>query len=157
MYDLYDLRLVHTVKIVCTICTFVDLGWGDVVMASKMKGALSASLRAESDAVRSRFDRADSVMGETSSPNDAGENAKCLAPEEPSPRVVRDTFTFPENEYVLISQIQDRCLQLATMANKSEILRAGLKSLSDMSDEELLKIFSELPKIKPGRPSRKKR
>jgi hypothetical protein len=117
-------------------------------MAGEMKKALAASLMAEDKAVRNRFDRADTILGETT--KSAEVSAPVIVP------VVRDTFTFPEADYALIAEIQDRCLRSATMINKSEIVRAGLKALTRMSDVELAEIVGGLTKVKPGRPGRNK-
>jgi hypothetical protein len=117
-------------------------------MAPNMKAALSASLLAEDKAVRDRFDQADKILGETTQSVEMA--APAIVP------VVRDTFTFPEDDYGLIAEIQDRCLRSATMINKSEIVRAGLKALSMMSDVELMEIVGGLTKVKPGRPARGK-
>jgi hypothetical protein len=117
-------------------------------MAPNMKAALSASLKAEDAAVKNRFDRADSILGETAKSEEVA--APAIVP------VVRDTFTFPEDDYGLIASIQDRCLKSATMINKSEIVRAGLKALAMMSDVELMEMVRGLTKVKPGRPARGK-
>lgn len=113
-----------------------------------MKAALSASLKAEDAAVKSRFDRADAILGQ-------GKNSEEVATSAIVP-VVRDTFTFPEDDYALLGLIQERCLRSATMINKSEIVRAGLKALAMMSDAELMEIVGGLTKVKPGRPAKGK-
>jgi hypothetical protein len=117
-------------------------------MAPNMKAALSASLKAEDAAVKNRFDQADKILGETTKSVEVA--APAIVP------VVRDTFTFPEDDYGLIGLIQERCLRSATMINKSEIVRAGLKALARMSDAELAEIVGGLTKVKPGRPGRNK-
>jgi hypothetical protein len=115
-----------------------------------MKSALGASLKAEEQAVRSRFDRAESVMGE-------GKSATLI---RPSPkgvgRVIRDSFTIPDDEYEMISLIKKRCMKAGVSANKSEVLRAGLAALNGMSDRELAKVFQDLARVKTGRPPTKK-
>lgn len=117
-------------------------------MAKKdMKSALGASLRAEEQAVRSRFEKAETVLG-----------ARKSAPHPPpqpsngAGKVIRDSFTIPEVEYELISRIRQRCMKAGVSANKSEVLRAGLAALSKMSDRELTKMFEALSRVKTGRP-----
>jgi hypothetical protein len=128
-------------------------------MASKMKSALAASLQAEDAAFKSRFERAEAVLGSGDSKEIQSPSSQKLEtiPNVIVAQVVRDTFTFPDQDYALISEIQERCLRSATMINKSEIVRAGLNSLSKLSDSELLEIISGLTKIKPGRPPRKQK
>src|SRR4051812_40864329 len=100
-----------------------------------MKSALGASLKAEEQAVRSRFEKAESVLGQGKS-----------APREQQPsngdgKVIRDSFTIPGDEYELISRIKKRCMKAGVSANKSEVLRAGLAALDAMPDRELAKLF----------------
>jgi hypothetical protein len=114
-----------------------------------MKSALGASLKAEEQAVRSRFEKAESVLG----------GGKSLPRQEQSPRpsngasrVIRDSFTIPGDEYELITRIKKRCMKAGVSANKSEVLRAGLAALDSMSDRELTKMFEALSRVKTGRP-----
>jgi hypothetical protein len=120
-------------------------------MAKKdMKKALGASLKAEERAVRSRFERAEAVLGKKApepqvkpSRNGAG-------------RVIRDSFTIPGDEYALISRIKKRCMKSGFSPNKSEVLRAGLAALDAMTDKDLARALGELPKVRTGRPAAKK-
>lgn len=117
-------------------------------MARKsMKSALSASLKAEDDAVQTRFEKADSLL------KDKGD----VAPEPPAakPRVVRDSFTLPTEDYELIAGLRQRCLDLAVGVTKSEVIRAGLHALNKMPDHELMDVLAGLTKVKTGRPAGK--
>lgn len=122
-------------------------------MAKKdMKKALGASLKAEEQAVRQRFDkkdkfaRAESVLG-------GGGKLPGPAREGKHERVVRDSFTMPTADYGLISTIKQRCLKKGVSASKSEVVRAGLAALEAMSDRELVELVEKLPKVKTGRPA----
>lgn len=121
-------------------------------MAKKdMKRALGASLKAEEQAVRSRFEKAESVMG--------GGKSAPRAPEQPrngADKVIRDSFTIPGDEYELISHIKKRCMKAGVSANKSEVLRAGLAALEAMPDKDLANLLGKLPRVKTGRPPVKK-
>lgn len=122
-------------------------------MAKKdMKSALGASLKAEERAVRSRFEKAESVLG-------AGKSAPHgeQSPRNGAGKVIRDSFTIPSDEYELISQIKKRCMKAGINANKSEVLRAGLAALREMPDRELAKLFGVLTRVKTGRPAIKRR
>jgi len=115
-----------------------------------MKSALGASLKAEEKAVRTRFERAESVMGE-------GKSApRIQQPANDIGRVIRDSFTIPDDEYELISNIKKRCMKAGVSANKSEVLRAGLAALNGMPDRELARVFQALARVKTGRPPTKK-
>ena len=76
------------------------------------------------------------------------------APKKPEPRkkVVRDTFSFPQDDYQDIRLLQDRMIALGHVATKSEALRLGLKVALALNDQDLEGFFLELEKLKPGRP-----
>jgi hypothetical protein len=117
-----------------------------------MKSALGASLKAEEQAVRSRFERADSVLGQgRSAPPE-----QQASPSKRDSKVIRDSFTIPSDEYELISRIKKRCMKGGISASKSEVLRAGLAALDAMPDTYLVKLLEKLPKVKTGRPPMKK-
>jgi hypothetical protein len=67
-------------------------------------------------------------------------------------KVVRDSFTMPENEYNVLAVLKKQCLASGLDVKKSQLLRAGLKSLSEMSQASLKKQLSKLDEIKIGRP-----
>lgn len=116
-----------------------------------MKKALGASLKAEEQAVRSRFEKAETVLSKK----------RGAAPAQPPPpqngagKVIRDSFTIPDGEYQLISRIKKRCMKVGIGANKSEVLRAGLAALDAMTDQDLARLFEKLPRVKTGRPPAK--
>jgi len=67
---------------------------------------------------------------------------------------VRDSFSMPENEYKVLSEIKKKCLANGIEVKKSELLRAGLKSLGEMSLVTLKKQLAKLDAIKVGRPAK---
>jgi hypothetical protein len=71
------------------------------------------------------------------------------------PKLVRDSFTMPESDYVRIKALKTRLLQAGVEIKKSEVLRAGLLALEGLSDTQLQKIVSQVERIKTGRPSGK--
>lgn len=115
-----------------------------------MKKALGASIGAEKDAVKSRFERAESVMTRRQPSSKSVENGAAKAD-----KVIRDSFTMPASDYESITRIKQRAMKVGIGTNKSEILRAGLVALNGMPDREFLKLFQKLPKVKPGRPAGK--
>jgi hypothetical protein len=70
-------------------------------------------------------------------------------------KLMRDSFTMPALEYAAIGELKARAAKLARPAKKSELLRAGIKLLSDMSDKQLLAALAAVPPIKTGRPKSK--
>jgi hypothetical protein len=121
------------------------------VAKKDMKSALGASLKAEEQAVRSRFEKAESVIG-------GGKPASRAQarPRNGADKVIRDSFTIPGDEYELIARVKRRCMKAGISANKSEVLRAGLAALDAMPDRELAKLFQDLTRVKTGRPSARK-
>ncbi|WP_246475405.1 hypothetical protein [Diaphorobacter ruginosibacter] len=70
------------------------------------------------------------------------------------PKLVRDSFTIPKDEYAVIDDLKLRGAQLGHQAKKSELLRAGLKLLASLNDQQLLAALRAVPAIKTGRPSK---
>lgn len=70
-------------------------------------------------------------------------------------KMERDSFTMPKEEYAQIAALKKRLETLGKPAKKSELLRAGLKLLSSLSDTELQASLSAIPTIKTGRPKKK--
>lgn len=68
------------------------------------------------------------------------------------PKLVRDSFTIPKDEYVAIEMLKQRAAALAHPIKKSELLRAGLKVLAGMSDTALRNALKAVPLLKTGRP-----
>jgi len=72
------------------------------------------------------------------------------------PKLVRDSFTIPKDEYVVIDTLKIRAGKLGQSIKKSELLRAGVKALAAMSDIQFKAALSNVPTIKTGRPKNSK-
>ena len=70
------------------------------------------------------------------------------------PKLVRDSFTFPKDEYQAIAGLKQKALGLKHSAKKSEILRAGLMLLNGLNDKAFLAALSKVPALKTGRPAK---
>lgn len=68
------------------------------------------------------------------------------------PKLVRDSFTIPKSEYAVLDELKLRAAKLAHPIKKSELLRAGIKALTGMTDKALLEALQAVPAIKTGRP-----
>lgn len=68
-------------------------------------------------------------------------------------KVIRDSFSFPEHDYLKISELKQTCLAEGIHVKKSELLRAGLKLLTNLSLAELKQAVEQVEKIKTGRPN----
>jgi hypothetical protein len=67
------------------------------------------------------------------------------------PKLVRDSFTMPKAEYDIIDALKRRSALAGYPAKKSEILRAGLKALADMTAPAFQEALDAVPRIKTGR------
>ncbi len=70
------------------------------------------------------------------------------------PKLVRDSFTIPKDEYAVIDALKERAVRLSRPVKKSELLRAGLKLLAGLSDTALFTALESVPSIKTGRPTK---
>jgi hypothetical protein len=71
-------------------------------------------------------------------------------------KVIRDTFTIAEKEYLLINKCKNKMLENKLSATKSEILRMALVALDNSSNSDLLSCYESIAKVKLGRPKYKK-
>lgn len=80
--------------------------------------------------------------------------AKAAPSKAKKPRLVRDSFTMPESEYVLIDAIKQRCLAQGVAVRKSEVLRAAVAYLARLGDNTVLAAIRRLEPVKTGRPAK---
>ncbi|MCP5281125.1 MAG: hypothetical protein H6930_05980 [Rhodoferax sp.] len=69
-------------------------------------------------------------------------------------KLVRDSFTIPKPEYMVLEQLKQRATQLGAPIKKSELLRAGIKALAAMDSVDYLAALAAVPAIKTGRPAK---
>jgi len=67
-------------------------------------------------------------------------------------KVIRDSFSFPEQDYEKISELKKACLAAGVHVKKGEILRAGLHLLSGLTIEQLKDAVGQVEQVKTGRP-----
>ncbi|QPI53485.1 hypothetical protein IV454_28390 [Massilia antarctica] len=67
-------------------------------------------------------------------------------------KLVRDSFTMPEQEYAVLGQVKKACLKAGFEIKKSELLRIGVALISDLDIATLQKVLASLPQLKTGRP-----
>ncbi len=68
-------------------------------------------------------------------------------------KVIRDSFSFPEQDYLKISELKKTCLAAGIHVKKGEILRAGLHLLTQLSLDELKLAVEKVEKVQTGRPT----
>jgi catalase len=128
------------------------------------KTALSETIQAEENKVKAKqpavaAKMATRKLSQAKPASDAKSVKKAAAPKKNEKQShkkknVRDSFSMPENEYTVLSEIKKKCLANGIAVKKSELLRVGLKSLGEMSLATLKKQLSKLDEIKVGRPAK---
>ena len=73
---------------------------------------------------------------------------------EKKPKLVRDSFTIPKTEYVVLEALKQRAAQSGAPAKKSEVLRAGIKALAGLTDAAFVDAMKSVPSLKTGRPAK---
>lgn len=68
------------------------------------------------------------------------------------PKLVRDSFTMPEQEYAVLGQVKKACLKAGIDVKKSELLRIGVALISQIDLATLKSVLAGLPQLKTGRP-----
>jgi hypothetical protein len=86
-----------------------------------------------------KFERAEAIL----------RSKTVVSTQEP---VIRDSFTMPAADYELLAILQERCMKAGKNVNKSEIVRAGLQTLAKLAVHDLANAFSDVKKVRPGRP-----
>jgi hypothetical protein len=119
-------------------------------MGKSIKAALNKSLNSERAAVEERFSRAEALIGDERKP-DVERSVRGTAGQG-RPKVIRDSFTLPQDDYRLIAQLKGECLSMGVQVTKGELVRAGLKVLAAMRPEQLRKAVEAVERVKTGRP-----
>ena len=140
-------------------------------------GAPPAPLRSKLPAADTRSGNAPKVAAAAAGPNDTGakrndDARRAKKKDKPDKdkgkrreveretgraKLVRDSFTMPDADYRLIASLKAQALSMGIPVKKSELLRAGLVVLSRLPSTQLADLISEMPKIKTGRPGKKKK
>lgn len=69
-------------------------------------------------------------------------------------KLVRDSFTIPKPEYLILDNLKLRATDLKHPVKKGELIRAGIKALAAMTDQQLLVALKAVPMLKTGRPGK---
>ena len=67
-------------------------------------------------------------------------------------KVIRDSFTMPREDHQLIGVLKERCIGLGIARTKSELLRGGLRALTQLPDPSLKVVVAGIESVKTGRP-----
>jgi len=88
----------------------------------------------------------------------AGKAAKPVVTKEKAKKakLVRDSFTMPEAEYQVLSDVKKAFLKVGVSVKKSELLRASIALIKNMDTAHLNAVIAALAPIKAGRPKKDK-
>lgn len=132
----------------------------------KVTASKPASVKSAAPATKKRVRK---PVKKVSTPASPATKTKAASPAKPStqakakpvaetktkkPKLVRDSFTFPKDEYQAIAALKVKALGLKQSVKKSEILRAGLMLISSLNDKALLAALNKVPALKTGRPAK---
>lgn len=67
---------------------------------------------------------------------------------------VRDSFTMPETEYEVLSQVKKACLKAGFEIKKSDLLRIGVSLIKNLETGKLKTLLAGLTPLKVGRPKK---
>lgn len=67
-------------------------------------------------------------------------------------KVIRDSFSFPEQDHHKITELKKICLAAGVHVKKGEILRAGLNLLTNLNLTDLLQAVEKVERVRTGRP-----
>lgn len=71
-------------------------------------------------------------------------------------KLVRDSFTMPEDEYQVLNDVKKACLKAGMAVKKSELLRIGVALIKGLDSAKLKAAIASLPLVKAGRPKKDK-
>jgi hypothetical protein len=89
--------------------------------------------------MRNKFDEADAILGVEES-------------EELRERVIRKSYALTKHDLGKIKAIKDKCLNQKVVLSDSHVIRLALELATKLSEDELILVSSQLPKISIGRP-----
>ena len=112
------------------------------------KKASKKSLAANSNEVTETLETDETVEAKANSSTKKSKIVKA--------KVIRDSFSFPEQDYLKISELKKTCLEAGIHVKKSEILRAGLLLLTKLNLAEIKQVIEQVEKVQTGRPNSSK-
>lgn len=69
-------------------------------------------------------------------------------------KMVRDSISIPKTEFQVLGEMKTRAGKLGVEVKKAEVIRAGLKVLSALTDTSFAAAIRAVPNLKTGRPAK---
>lgn len=110
-----------------------------------IRTALKGSMKQEEKSIQKRFETAESLFAQT--PKQSAKAFEATHTE----KVIRDSFTMPILDHALIGKIKQRSIKAGIVTTKSEVVRAGLIALTEMTEARFIDTVKAVTKVKVGR------
>lgn len=94
------------------------------------------------------------VENKTPEPRDEKKLKKEKKGEGKKEKVIRDSFSMPQEDYELIGILKQKAVKSGLHMKKSELLRVGLQVLNKMTAPRLKQALMGVEKLKTGRPKK---
>ena len=69
-------------------------------------------------------------------------------------KMVRDSISIPKAEFLVLGEMKTRAGKLGVEVKKTELIRAGIKVLTALTDTAFVAAIRAVPNIKTGRPTK---
>ena len=69
-------------------------------------------------------------------------------------KMVRDSISIPKTEFLVLGEMKTRAGKLGVEVKKTELIRAGIKVLTALTDTAFVAAIRAVPNIKTGRPTK---
>lgn len=121
--------------------------------SKRQPAAAPAAIATEKQAAAPAARRAAAPAAKTAArPKGSAAQAAVVKPAEKAGRKekrIRSSFTLPESQFALLSELKKRCLAFGVDVKKGELVAAGLQLLSNLPESALE--ASVLPSLRPDR------
>lgn len=94
------------------------------------------------------------LVSTAKAPSTASESKALKTLKPKKVKLVRDSFTIPKPEYLVLDDLKLRAAELKHPVKKGELLRAGIKALAAMTAAQFHAALQAVPALKTGRPSK---
>jgi hypothetical protein len=78
--------------------------------------------------------------------------AKKSLPKKRNRKPITDIFSTTAEDADLLKTLVQRAEKVGTLSNKSEVIRAGLRALDSLPNDQFSKVLLSVPRARPGRP-----
>lgn len=116
--------------------------------AKDLQSKIGATVKKQDEANEVKFNNATSVIAALAAVTTASAVAVDKLPSKSLAK--KDTFSLSHADHALIDELRNLAAREGHIANRSEIVRAGLRMLAMNGTPEMLKVVKQIEKLKPG-------